>query len=103
MGDGGFGFTAMELATAVRYGLNVTVIIHNDNAFSSIGNYQRVVHGREYQVELTNPDFVPFARSFGARAAKVERWEDAAATAIDLSREPGPAVIEIAAPIKPPF
>jgi acetolactate synthase-1/2/3 large subunit len=103
MGDGGFGFTAMELATAVRYGLNVTVIIHNDNAFSSIGNYQRVVHGREYQVELTNPDFVPFARSFGARAEKVTRWQDAAAAAVRLSAEPGPAVLEIAAPIKPPF
>jgi thiamine pyrophosphate-dependent acetolactate synthase large subunit-like protein len=103
MGDGGFGFTAMELATAVRYGLNVTVIIHNDNAFSSIGNYQRVVHGREYQVELTNPDFVQFARSFGARAVKVERWEDGAAAVIDVSREPGPALVEISAPVKPPF
>lgn len=103
MGDGGFGFTAMELATAVRFGLNVTVVIHNDNAFSSIGNYQRVVHGREYQVELTNPDFVPFARSFGARARKVDRWEDAAAAVVDLSREPGPAVVEITAPIKHPW
>jgi thiamine pyrophosphate-dependent acetolactate synthase large subunit-like protein len=103
MGDGGFGFTAMELATAVRFGLNVTVVIHNDNAFSSIGNYQKVVHGREYQVELTNPDFVPFARSFGARAKKVDRWEDAAAVVADISREPGPALVEIAAPIKAPF
>jgi len=103
MGDGGFGFTAMELATAVRYGLNVTVVIHNDNAFSSIGNVQRVVHGREYQVELTNPDFVPFARSFGARAKKVDRWEEAAAAVVEVSREPGPAVVEIAAPILQPF
>ena len=103
MGDGGFGFTAMELATAVRYGLDVTVIIHNDNAFSSIGNYQKREFGREYQVELTNPDFVPFARSFGARAKKVDRWEDAAAAVVDVSREPGPAVVEIAAPIKQPW
>ena len=103
MGDGGFGFTAMELATAVRYGLNVTVVIHNDNAFSSIGKYQRMVHGREYQVELTNPDWVPFARSFGVRAKKVERWEDAAAAVVEVSREPGPAFVEIAARIVAPF
>jgi thiamine pyrophosphate-dependent acetolactate synthase large subunit-like protein len=103
MGDGGFGFTAMELATAAKYGINITVIVHNDNAFSSIGNYQRVVHGREYQVELHNPDFVQFARSFGARAVRVERWEDAAPAAVSVSSEPGPAVVEIAAPIKPPF
>ena len=103
MGDGGFGFTAMELATAAKYGINITVIVHNDNAFSSIGNYQRVVHGREYQVDLHNPDFVQFARSFGARAIRVERWEDAAAAVVSVSSEPGPAVVEIAAPIKPPF
>ena len=103
MGDGGFGFTAMELATAVRYGLNVTVVIHNDDAFSSIANYQRVVHGRTYECDLTNPDFVPFAKSFGARARRVERWEDAARATIELSSEPGPAFVEIAAPIKYPW
>ena len=103
MGDGGFGFTAMELATAVRYGLNVTVVIHNDDAFSSIANYQRVVHGRTYECELTNPDFVPFVKSFGARAKRVERWEDAAKATIELSSEPGPAFVEIAAPIKYPW
>jgi acetolactate synthase-1/2/3 large subunit len=103
MGDGGFGFTAMELATAVRYSLDVTVVIHNDNAFSSIGNYQKREFGREYQVELTNPDFVPFARSFGARAKKVDRWEDAAAAVVEVSGEPGPAIVEIAAPIKQPW
>ena len=103
MGDGGFGFTAMELATAVRYGLNVTVVIHNDDAFSSIANYQRVVHGRTYECDLTNPDFVPFAKSFGVRARRVERWEDAARATIELSSEPGPAFVEIAAPIKYPW
>lgn len=103
MGDGGFGFTAMELATAVRYGLNVTVVIHNDNAFSSIANYQRVVHGRTYECELTNPDFVQFASSFGVRARRVERWEDAARAVIEVSAEPGPAFVEIAAAIKYPW
>ena len=103
MGDGGFGFTAMELATAVRYGLNVNVIIHNDNAFSSIGNYQKREFGRVYETELTNPDFVPFARSFGAAAKRVDRWEDAAAAAIELIATPGPTLLEIAAPIKAPF
>lgn len=103
MGDGGFGFTAMELATAVRYGLNVTVVIHNDNSFSSIANYQRVVHGRTYECDLTNPDFVPFVRSFGARARRVDRWEDAARAVLELSSEPGPAFVEIAAEIKYPW
>ncbi len=103
MGDGGLGFTAMELATAARYGLNVNLVIHNDNAFSSIGNAQKRDFGRVYETELTNPDFVPFARSFGLAAKRVERWEDAATAAIELIATPGPTLLEIAAPIKAPF
>ena len=103
MGDGGFGFTAMELATAVRYGLNVNLIIHNDNAFSSIGNYQLREFGRAYETTLHNPDFVPFARSFGVTARRVERWEDAAAAAAELVATPGPTLLEVAAPIVQPF
>ncbi|HVA86278.1 MAG TPA: thiamine pyrophosphate-binding protein [Candidatus Saccharimonadales bacterium] len=103
IGDGGLGFTAMELATAVRYGLNVNVIVHNDNAFSSIGNYQLREFGRAYETDLHNPDFVPFARSFGLTARRVERWEDAAAAAAELVATPGPTLLEVAAPILPPF
>ena len=40
-GDGGFLFTAMELATAVAHQLDVTVFIHDDSAFGSIADYQR--------------------------------------------------------------
>ena len=104
MGDGGFGFTAMELATAVRYGLNVTVVIHNDDAFSSIANYQRVVHGRTYECDLTNPNFVDLRQIVrssspdGSSAGRTRREPT-----IEVSSEPGPAFVEIAAPIKYPW
>lgn len=103
MGDGGLGFTAMELATAVRYGLDVNVIVHNDDAFSSIAKYQREEFGRVYETGLHNPDFVPFARSFGLTARRVDRWEDAAAAAAALVATPGPTLLEIAAPMCRPF
>ena len=45
-GDGGFLFTATELATAVAHELDVTVLVHDDAAFGSIAAYQHRFHGR---------------------------------------------------------
>ena len=65
-GDGGFLFTAQELATAVKYGLNVPVVIFNDDAYGAIKEDFVRDFGRAYEVDLVNPDFVKFAESFGA-------------------------------------
>jgi acetolactate synthase-1/2/3 large subunit len=67
-GDGGFLYNSQELATAVQYGVNVVVIVFNDNAYgnprrSQIEEYDGHVLG----TELHNPDFVALARTYGAR------------------------------------
>ncbi len=102
-GDGGFLFTATELATAVAHQLDVTVLIHDDAGFGSIAAYQRRFHGRAYATDLVNPDLVAFARSFGLPA---ERVEDVAVLAPALGRaaaEPGPSVVVLAAPLGQPW
>jgi len=103
MGDGAIGFTGMELATAARYGLDVNVIVHNDDAFTSIAKYQDAGFGRRYETDLHNPDFTMFAKSFGLTVRRVERWEDAAAASAELVATPGPTLLEIAAPMITPF
>ncbi|HEY8553983.1 MAG TPA: thiamine pyrophosphate-dependent enzyme, partial [Burkholderiales bacterium] len=76
-GDGCFLMTAQELATAVKYGANVIVIVVNNDSYGSIRMHQqRQFGGRYYGTDLVNPDFVAFARAFGADAARVERTED---------------------------
>lgn len=71
-GDGGFMFTVQELATAVKYNIAVVFLIMNDNAF---GNVKRLLNenygGRVICAELTNPDFVKLAESFGIEAERV--------------------------------
>ena len=71
-GDGGFLFTATELATTAAYGLDVTLLIHDDGAFGSIAAYQVRYHGRAYATDLHNPDLVAFVRSFGIPAERVD-------------------------------
>ena len=95
-GDGGFLFGSPELATAVRYGIDVTAVVVNDGALTAIkGSQQRDCEGRTIDTELTNPDFVALARAFGAHA---ERVEDPGTFRGALERAlavPGPALVEV--------
>ena len=65
-GDGGFMFCASELATAIRYGINVTTIIFNNGSYGNVARDLDENFGGTYETDLDNPDFVKFAESFGA-------------------------------------
>ena len=75
-GDGGFLFTAEELATAVREQLPVVAVVFNDWSYAAIdGNFRGNFEGRTVDVRLHNPDFVAFGKSFGAAAEGVDTPE----------------------------
>lgn len=79
-GDGGFTMGEAELATAKRHGARVVVLLFNNAQFGSVRVHQeRRYPGRTIGMDLTNPDFVMLARSYGAHAEAVERTEDFAA------------------------
>ncbi len=102
-GDGGFLFTASELATAVAHSLDVTVLIHDDGAFGSIADYQIRYHGRAYGTDLVNPDFVAFARSFGVPAERVDDVADLPDAMARATAGPGPSVVVLGAPLGQPW
>ncbi len=102
-GDGGFLFTATELATAVAHDLDVTVLVHDDAAFGSIASYQHRFHGRAYATDLHNPDLVAFARSFGIPAERIDAVGDLPAAMARAIAEPGPSVVILGAPLGQPW
>ena len=66
-----------ELATAMMYGINVVTIVVNDEALSAIkGSQQKGCNGRTIDTDLSNPDFIQFAKSFGAYAVRVDEIAD---------------------------
>ncbi len=72
-GDGGFLFTATELASAVQFGINLVTIIFNNNKYGNVQRQQdEWFGGRQIYSDLHNPDFVKFAESFGAAAYKTD-------------------------------
>ena len=73
VGDGGFTMGEMELATARRYGARPVVLIFNNAQFGSVRVHQeRRYPNRSIGMDLTNPDFVTLAQSYGAHAERVE-------------------------------
>jgi acetolactate synthase-1/2/3 large subunit len=66
-GDGAFLFTGTELATAVQYGLNIPIILLNNNTYGMIKVQQRDQFDEQFMsVDLENPDFIALAKAFGA-------------------------------------
>jgi len=95
-GDGCFMMYPQELATAVQFGAPLVVIVVNNSMLATIRMHQeREYPGRVSATELVNPDFVAFARAFGAHGELVERTEDFPA-AFQRAQQAGvPALIEL--------
>jgi acetolactate synthase-1/2/3 large subunit len=71
-GDGGFLFTANEIATAVHYGLPLVAVVFEDGAYGNVQRMQRELYGnRVIATNFSNPDFVKYAESFGADGRRV--------------------------------
>jgi acetolactate synthase-1/2/3 large subunit len=95
-GDGGFMFNVQELATAVRFRIPVVAIVFNDNAFGNVRRIQQQDYrGRTIASDLTNPDFVRMAESFGAMGLRATSPQELRGALRRALKEPGPVVIEV--------
>ena len=95
-GDGGALMTGQEIATAVHHGIDPVILVVNNSMYGTIRMHQeREYPDRVIGTELSNPDFVAWARSFGAFAARVDRTDefpDALEAAMSAGRA---AVVEL--------
>ncbi|GAA1739488.1 thiamine pyrophosphate-binding protein [Luedemannella helvata] len=95
-GDGGFLYTAVELATAVRHRVNVVAVVFNDNNYANVSRSQLARNGETVGTDLHNPDFVAFAEAFGARGVRVETSDELTARIVEaFRRDDLPTVIEL--------
>jgi acetolactate synthase-1/2/3 large subunit len=77
-GDGGFMMNSQEMETAVRLGLNLVVLVLNDGAYGMIRWKQASLGYPDFGLNFGNPDFVLYARSYGASGHRVGRAEELA-------------------------
>jgi acetolactate synthase-1/2/3 large subunit len=74
-GDGGFMMSSQELETAVRLGLNLVVLVLQDDAYGMIRWKQAVDGFADFGMSFGNPDFVALARAYGIRGSRVDSAE----------------------------
>jgi acetolactate synthase-1/2/3 large subunit len=96
-GDGGFMFTASELSTAVCHRIPLVTVVFSDGAFGNVRRTQKERYGnRLIASELANPDFVAFAKSFGAEATRAMSPDDLRrALRQAFAYRDGPTIIEV--------
>jgi acetolactate synthase-1/2/3 large subunit len=87
-GDGGFMMNSHEMETAVRLRLNLVVLIIEDNAFGMIRWKQAVDGFPDYGMTFGNPDFVAYAKAYGANGGRVES-ADGLAPALEAAFQQG--------------
>jgi acetolactate synthase-1/2/3 large subunit len=76
-GDGDFLMNGQELATAVRYGASMLILVVDNGSYGTIRMHQeREYPGRVSGTGLVNPDFAALARAYGCWADTVERTEE---------------------------
>lgn len=102
-GDGGFLYTAAELATAVQFGINVVALVVNDNRFGILEPQQMARFGRTAMIDLHNPDFAKLARSFGAHGVCIDRVEEVGPALRDAFAEERPGLVELRTALPHPF
>lgn len=105
VGDGGLTMLMGELATTVKYGLDVKVIVIKNNSLGQIKWEQMVFLGNpEYVCELQPIDFATVARGFGFASYTIEDPADCADILRDALSTSGPVLIEaVVDPHEPPM
>ncbi|MCI0811212.1 MAG: thiamine pyrophosphate-binding protein [Chloroflexi bacterium] len=104
-GDGGFMFNSQEMSTAVAHGINVVVVVFNDNAFGNVKRDQmNQFKGRVIGADLHNPDFVKLAEAYGVRGLLASGPAELESTLKEALTLDAPVLIEVpVGPMPSPF
>ncbi len=95
VGDGGFTMLMGEVATLVKYNMNVKVVIIKNNVLGQIKWEQIVLEGNpEFGIDLQPIDFAGYAMNCGAAGFTINRPEEAESVLREALAHRGPAVIQ---------
>jgi acetolactate synthase-1/2/3 large subunit len=87
IGDGGFQMTIQELGTIMQSGIDVKIMILNNQFLGMVRQWQELFNERRYSfVDITSPDFVAVAKGYyidGQKVSEREKLVDALKTMLN--------------------
>jgi acetolactate synthase-1/2/3 large subunit len=96
IGDGGIQMTLQEFGTIMQTGINVKVMILNNQFLGMVRQWQQLFMDKRYSfVDIESPDYVMLANSYKIAAAKVSKREDLVGAVTKMLAHPGSYVLEV--------
>jgi acetolactate synthase I/II/III large subunit len=95
-GDGGFQMTIQELGTIMQTGLDVKIIILNNEFLGMVRQWQELFNDKRYSfVDIQSPDFVEVAKAYRIAGEKVTDRKVLKQALKNMLAHPGAYLLEI--------
>lgn len=94
-GDGGFAQYMAELTTAVKYNMNITHILLNNNELAKITKEQKGDEFEVWETDLVNPNFSEYAKNCGALGIRVTMKDELESAVKNALKHNGASMVEI--------
>lgn len=96
IGDGGFQMTLQELGTIMQANVNLKIIILNNSFLGMVRQWQQLFNDRRYSfVNITSPNFVMLAKSYGIEGTSIAKREDLKDSLTTMMKHDGAYLLEI--------
>ena len=96
IGDGGFQMTLQELGTIMQSGIDVKILILNNEFLGMVRQWQELFHDKRYSfVNITSPDYVMVAKGYGIEGAKISKRDDLKSALQTMLNHNGSYLLEV--------
>ncbi len=96
IGDGGIQMTIQELGTIMQTGVDVKILILNNQFLGMVRQWQQLFNDKRYSfVDIASPDYVMVAKAYGIEGAKVEHRKDLANALKTMIQHKGSYLLEV--------
>lgn len=96
IGDGGFQMTLQELGTIMQFGVDVKILILNNQFLGMVRQWQQLFNEKRYSfVDITSPDFVKLAESYYIAGKKVTERENLVSSLEEMLNHKGSFLLEV--------
>ncbi|MBA9076311.1 biosynthetic-type acetolactate synthase large subunit [Rufibacter quisquiliarum] len=96
IGDGGVQMTIQELGTIMQSGIDVKILILNNQFLGMVRQWQELFHERRYSfVDITSPDYVTVAKGYGIPGRSINQRENLVEALQQMLTNPGSFLLEV--------
>lgn len=96
VGDGGLQMTIQEFGTIMEYGVDVKIILLNNNYLGMVRQWQELFFDERYsETHMKNPDFIKIADAYNISGRKVTKREELDGAIQEMLAHKGAYLLEV--------